>query len=244
MSTVSSEAQSWWNSSGVDVSVRALSISAVVLALGLSGCGQSTSQVSAADPASACASATTLASLKGVVLATSDLPENAAGAETYRDQIVSGAELKAAKPSLALFDKPTSTITCTVAVTFVWPKTLAARLATISPNVDWTSDTSSLVFSLQSKAGVGGFDVAVQTGSSEVTGTVQSMVSALYQSDQNGVKSAAAPQRAADGRANAGSQRSNFGPGDAPPADAGSGTAAGEAQRAQSGAPRVPTLTH
>jgi hypothetical protein len=181
-------------------------------------------------------------------LAPADLPEDEGAAASYRDQIISGAELKAAKPTNAQFDNQTSIVACTVAITFTWPKNLSDRLATISPNIDWTSDTSGLIFSLQPKA-AGGFDVTIQSGSSEVTQMVQSMVNTLYQSDQSDMKTAEAAQnRVMESLIRGGPQRAQTNPRPIAAPSAASAVAAAkaaaaaaEAQRINLGASRPPT---
>lgn len=177
------------------MSVRASSVLFVaVSALGLSDCDKPDAAAAmASNLAAACASPETLAALKTAILSEIQLPVSGAGAQSYKDQIIAGAELTIAGPVVTAFDKPTSRLSCSGEARFVWPKDLAGRLASLSPDADWTSDKSAIAYTIQAKAAGGGFDYAVQTGGAEITGMAQSMIAALYQSDAKAAQ-AAAPQ--------------------------------------------------
>ncbi len=147
--------------------------------LGLAGCGQMVAKPAAsADPAALCASPETLAGIKRAILGDIDLTLNTGGGAFYREQIASGAQLIILKPAMTRFDSQSGTVSCAGDAKFIWPGPVAARLMTITPDTDWSSDTSPILYSVQSKPG-GGFDYAVQTGGAEIVSMVQSMAATL-----------------------------------------------------------------
>ncbi len=149
----------------------------------------------AKDHAAACASSEAVAGVKTVILSNIDAQVKSNIATSYRDQIVSGAELAIAKTAVTNFDQPNSTLSCSGEARLTWPKNLVARLTAESPGGDWSSETVGILYSIRPKSG-GGFDYSVETGAVEVASTVQSMVNVLYQSDKNDYKTAEATQNA------------------------------------------------
>jgi len=160
------------------------------------GCGPlGMGELMAKDPAAACTSSDAVAGVKTVILSNIDAPVKSNIATSYRDQIVAGAKLAITKTAVTHVDQQASTLSCSGEATLTWSKNLVARLAAESPGGDWASETVGILYSVRPKSGAG-FDYSVESGAAEVASTVQSMVSALYQSDKNDYKTAEATQNA------------------------------------------------